>query len=108
MQNQYSPGFRSSRPELDLCDELGLAFLPWSPLGGIGRADGLGGAAPAFATVADELGVSPQRVALAWMLAASPVVIPIPGSSRAASIRDSAAAADLSLTNEQLAALDAG
>ena len=38
VQNQYSPAFRSSQPELDLCAELGIAFLPWSPLGGIGRA----------------------------------------------------------------------
>ena len=42
VQNQFSPAFRSSQPELRLCDELGIAFLPYSPLGGIGKAGDLG------------------------------------------------------------------
>lgn len=105
VQNQFSPAFRSSDPELALCTELGLAFLPWSPLTGIGRAAGLGSRFAAFTRVADQLGVSPQRVCLAWMLALSPVVIPIPGSSRPETIRDSAAAGGLALTPEQLAGL---
>src|SRR4051794_14481982 len=49
VQNQFSPAFRSSEPELRLCDELGIAFLPWSPLGGIGKADRLGGPGRALA-----------------------------------------------------------
>lgn len=108
VQNQFSPAFRSSEPELELCTELGLAFLPWSPLGGIGRAAGLGATHARFQQVADELGVSPQQVCLAWMLAKSPVVIPIPGASRPETITDSARAADLELSAEQLARLDAG
>ncbi|WP_394428006.1 aldo/keto reductase [Streptomyces sp. SGAir0957] len=107
VQNQFSPAFRSSRPEIDVCAELGLAFLPWSPLGGLDRAKGLAEDHPAFQDVATELGVSPQQVALAWELAQSPVVIPIPGAKRPASITDSAAAADLKLSAEQLARLDA-
>lgn len=107
VQNQYSPAFTSSRAELDLCTELGLAFLPWSPLGGISRAGGLGDRFTAFQQVADAHGVSPQRVALAWMLATSPVVVPIPGSSRPETIRDSVQAVDLSLASEELATLDA-
>jgi aryl-alcohol dehydrogenase-like predicted oxidoreductase len=107
VQNEYSPRFRSSEPELRLCDELGLAFLPWSPLGGARAAHGLGGQHTAFEQVGAELGASPQRVCLAWMLATSPVVIPIPGASRPESITDSAAATDLQLTPEQLARLDA-
>jgi aryl-alcohol dehydrogenase-like predicted oxidoreductase len=102
VQNQFSPSFLSSAPELSLCDELGIAFLPWSPLGGIRRAGGLGGS---FATVADRHGVSPQRVCLAWHLAKSPVVIPIPGASRPESIIDSAAAPELTLTADDLALL---
>src|SRR5437899_1014339 len=70
-------------------------------------AHGLGGRHSAFEQVGAELGVSPQRVCLAWMLAKSPVVIPIPGASRPESITDSAAAADLELTPDQLARLDA-
>jgi aryl-alcohol dehydrogenase-like predicted oxidoreductase len=107
VQNQYSPAFTSSRAELDLCTELGLAFLPWSPLGGISRAGVLGDRFAAFQQVADVHGVSPQRVALAWMLAASPVVVPIPGSSRPETIRDSVQATDLKLTADELATLDA-
>ncbi|WP_369036382.1 aldo/keto reductase [Streptomyces adonidis] len=107
VQNQFSPAFRSSEPELRLCDELGIAFLPWSPLGGISRAGGLGSTYAAFARVAEAHGVSPQRVCLAWMLAKSPVVVPIPGSSRPETIRDSAAATELTLSAEELAELDA-
>ena len=107
VQNQFSPAFRSSEPELALCDELGIAFLPWSPFGGISRAGELGSRFAPFARVGEAHGVSPQQVCLAWMLAKSPVVIPIPGSSRPATIRDSAAAVHLTLTAEELAELDA-
>jgi aryl-alcohol dehydrogenase-like predicted oxidoreductase len=105
VQNQFSPAFRSSEPELELCDELGIAFLPWSPLGGIGRAGELGGQGAAFAEVAERHGVSPQQVCLAWHLAKSPVVVPIPGASRPETIQDSARAAELTLTAEDLATL---
>ncbi|MFE0470411.1 aldo/keto reductase [Streptomyces sp. NPDC058947] len=107
VQNQFSPAFRSSEPELRLCDELGIAFLPWSPLGGISKAGELGSAHGAFARIAEARGVSPQRVCLAWMLAKSPVVVPIPGASRPETIRDSAAATDLVLTADEVAELDA-
>jgi aryl-alcohol dehydrogenase-like predicted oxidoreductase len=102
VQNQFSPAFQSSRPELDLCDRMGIAFLPWSPLGGISKADALGSRFAPFQKVADARGVSPQQVALAWELALSPVVIPIPGSSRPETIRDSVKAVDLTLTEEEL------
>jgi aryl-alcohol dehydrogenase-like predicted oxidoreductase len=106
VQNQFAPNFRSSEPELELCAELGIAFLPWSPLGGIGRAGDLGSRFAPFAKVAEAHGVSPQQVCLAWMLAKAPVVIPIPGSSRPETIRDSAAAVHLTLSDEELAQLD--
>lgn len=107
VQNQYSPRFRSSEPELRLCDEVGIAFLPWSPLGGISNAADLGATFAPFAQVAAARGVSPHQVALAWELAKSPVVIPIPGSTRPETIRDSVRAVNLELTAEELAALDA-
>jgi aryl-alcohol dehydrogenase-like predicted oxidoreductase len=107
VQNQFSPAFRSSEPELELCEELGIAFLPWSPLGGISRAGELGNRFAPFQTVADAHGVSPHRVVLAWMLAKAPVVIPIPGSSRPETIRDSVQAVDLELTAAEIEALDA-
>ncbi|MCF2527923.1 aldo/keto reductase [Yinghuangia soli] len=119
VQNRYSPEVRDSEPELQLATELGLAFLPWSPLGGISRSalDGPGpgasGAAarPAHATafhkVAAQYGVSPQQVGLAWLLARSPAMVPVPGASRPQSITDSARAADLELSAADLALLDA-
>ncbi|MFJ8386595.1 aldo/keto reductase [Streptomyces sp. NPDC094438] len=107
VQNSFSPAVRDSEPQLRLCTELGIAFLPYSPLGGISRAGGLGASHAAFARIADERGISPQRVCLAWELAKSPVVIPIPGSSRPTTIRDSAAAADLTLSEAECAELDA-
>ena len=106
VQNEFSPRFRSSEGELRHCAAHALAFLPWSPLGGISSAADLGSRFAAFGEVAAERGVSPQQVCLAWMLAKAPNVIPIPGSSRPETIRDSAAAADLRLGGEELARLD--
>jgi aryl-alcohol dehydrogenase-like predicted oxidoreductase len=107
VQNQFSPAFRSSLPELEHCAALGVAFLPWSPLGGIARAGDLGSAHAAFGRVAERHGVSPHQVALAWELALAPVVVPIPGASRPASITDSVRAAELTLTPDELAELSA-
>jgi len=107
VQNQFSPAFRSSQGELEHCAELGIAFLPWSPLGGIKNAKDLAGRDGAFQEVADEVGASVYRVTLAWELALAPVVIPIPGASRPESIRDSAGATELVLTAEQVARLSA-
>ncbi|QIQ01582.1 aldo/keto reductase [Streptomyces liangshanensis] len=107
VQNQFSPAYRSSEPELELCAELGIAFLPWSPFGGITRAGELGSRFAPFTRVAEAHGVSAHQVCLAWLLAKSPTVVPIPGSSRPATVRDSVAAADLTLTAEELAELDA-
>ncbi|BBC32875.1 Aldo/keto reductase [Streptomyces graminofaciens] len=114
VQNRYSPAVRDSEAELRLCEESGLAFLPWSPLGGISRSslDGPSGrsspvAFGAFHEVARERGVSPQQVCLAWLLALSPTVVPIPGASRPESVRDSAGAAGLELTEGEVGRLSA-
>ena len=107
VQNEFSPRFRRSEGELAWCAAHGIAFLPWSPLGGIGRGGVLGQRHAAFAEVAGSHGVSPQRVALAWELAKAPVVIPIPGASRPETITDSAAAATLRLDGDDLRRLDA-
>jgi aryl-alcohol dehydrogenase-like predicted oxidoreductase len=107
VQNQFSPRFRSSRPEIDLCAELGLAFLAWSPLGGMADAAELGSRWQPFADVAAKYGVSPQQVCLAWELSLSDAVIPIPGASRPESVADSVQAVRLELDTEDRAALDA-
>ena len=105
VQNQFSPAFRSSEPEIHLCAELGITFLAWSPLGGMSDAASLGGRWKPFADVAARYGVSPQRVCLAWELSLSDAMVPIPGASRPASVEDSAAAADLVLDEDDLALL---
>ncbi|MFD5796187.1 aldo/keto reductase [Streptomyces diastatochromogenes] len=113
VQNRFSPEVQDSEPELRLCAELGMAFLPWSPLGGISRSslDGpsrLEGSTDRFAAfhqVARDHGVSPQQVCLAWLLSLSPTVVPIPGASRPETVRDSAGAANLVLGEEELTRL---
>jgi aryl-alcohol dehydrogenase-like predicted oxidoreductase len=106
VQNQFSPGYRSSAAELAHCAAHGLAWLPWSPFGGVSAAGSLDAEAPAFAEVAEELDVSVYQVTLAWHLAQADVVLPIPGASRPASIIDSAAATHLTLTDNHLARLN--
>jgi len=105
VQNQFSPAYRSSRNELDYCIDHEIAFLPWSPLGGIGRGDEVFAAGSVFTDVAVELDVSPQRVALAWELSLGHCVVPIPGASRSETITDSADAAELELSGNQKARL---
>ncbi len=109
VQNQFSPRFRSSLPELELCSQLGLAFLPWSPLGGIrvARGGATDDAYARFRTIAAAHQVSIYRVVLAWELSLAPVVIPIPGASRPESTTDDAQASDLELSREELASLSA-
>jgi aryl-alcohol dehydrogenase-like predicted oxidoreductase len=108
VQNQLSLEYRSpiGKGEVALCEERGIAFLPWSPLGGIGKSDSTGEHDP-VRDAAEAHGVSPQQVALAWLLSLSPVVIPIPGASRPESIQDSVRAVDLELTDDELAAIGA-
>ena len=107
VQNEFSPSHLSTLIEMEHCAALDIAFLPWSPLGGIKGAGALGGRHTVFQEVADAHGVSPQQVALAWELALAEVVIPIPGASRPESITDSAKAVDLVLTDDELAKLSA-
>lgn len=107
VQNEWSPQVRGGRAEIELCERMGLAFLAYSPLGGMRGAKALGSASAAFAEVASERGVTPQRVAIAWALATSPCVVPIPGASRPESVVDSVQAVDLVLAREELARLDA-
>jgi len=102
VQNQYSPSHRSTEDTLVECGTLGISFLPWSPLGGIGAAKSVGETYSAFDQVGRAHGVSPQQATLAWELAKGPHVIPIPGASHPESIMDSAKAADLVLTDEEL------
>lgn len=109
VQNEFSPFFHhTSRTELEFCAEHGIAFLPWSPLGGThGGATRVGERFPVIAEVAEKHGVSPQRITLAWELSLGAHVVPIPGASRPESIRDSAEAMQLCLTQDESALISA-
>ncbi len=109
LQNQFSPKCRTPETDstLQACHRRGLAFLPWSPLNGIGGAKRLGEGQADAQAIAQARGVSVHQVALAWLLSKSPVVIPIPGASRRSSIADSAKAADLELAADEIQRLDA-
>ena len=107
VQNEFSARFRNDADVLARCIERGIAFLPWSPLGGANQAGQLGSQYAAFAHVAAERGESVQQVALAWLLALGPQVVPIPGSTRPATARASAAAAAMELSPAQAALLSA-
>ena len=108
VQNEFSPRFRSSEGELRHCEELGHRVHPLEPAGRhrAGRSDRAD--APRLRRGGRRGGgASPQQVTLAWMLAKGSRVIPIPGSSRPETAVASAAAADIRLTPEQVARLDA-
>jgi aryl-alcohol dehydrogenase-like predicted oxidoreductase len=106
VQNQLALNFTSpiAKGELAFATERGLAFMPWSPLGGIGRAGSTERVEP-VTRAAEAHGVSPQRVVLAWLLVLGPTVIPIPGSSRPETIADSARAAELALSDDEIRAI---
>ena len=109
VQNQLSLSYTEpiEKREPHVCAEKGIAFLAWSPLGGIGNADELSGSLDPVRETAEAHGVSPQRVALAWLRSLAPTVLPIPGASRPETATDSIGAAGLELSDEELEAITA-
>jgi pyridoxine 4-dehydrogenase len=100
VQNRYSVADRDSDPVLDRCEREGLAFIPWGPLRAIGRdRNGVIG------RVADAHGASELQVALAWLLARSPAMLPIPGTSSVEHLEENVAAAALRLSEEEFGEL---
>jgi aryl-alcohol dehydrogenase-like predicted oxidoreductase len=100
VQNRYSLADRASEDVLQHCEKLGIAFLPWYPLGA--------GSALKVARVkklAEKLKATPAQVSIAWLLAKSPVMLPIPGTGKIAHLEENVAAAKLKLSREDLAAL---
>jgi pyridoxine 4-dehydrogenase len=101
VQNRYSLGDRESEDVLARCEKQGIAFLPWYPLGA--------GSALKMARikkVAQKYSATPAQVAIAWLLAKSPVMLPIPGTSSLPHLEENMAAAKLELSKDDLAALD--
>ncbi|MFI9453257.1 aldo/keto reductase [Amycolatopsis sp. NPDC052450] len=97
VQNRYSLLDREYEAVLDACEAAGIAFLPWRPV--LGAASEAGSVLTA---VAAELGVTTAQVGLAWLLARSPVILPIPGTANIAHLEENFAAAKVELSTEQL------
>jgi aryl-alcohol dehydrogenase-like predicted oxidoreductase len=102
VQNEYSATDRSGQDVLDLCTERGIAFIPYAPLASGDIAQGGGGA---LERIADARGVTASQVALAWLLAISPVMLPIPGTSSIAHLEENVAAAEIALSDAELTEL---
>jgi pyridoxine 4-dehydrogenase len=103
VQNRYSLADRAWEDVLDECERQGIAFLPWYPLA-VGRLAEPGGA---LGRIADAHDAAPAQVALAWLLARSPVVVAIPGTASVAHLEEDVAAASLDLAAEEFAELSA-
>ena len=99
VQNRYNIADRSSESILDLCEQEQLTFLPWAPIVDHTNAT--------VQEIADRHGVSPRQVALAWLLARSPVMLPIPGTGSVSHLEHNVAAAELELTPAEVASLTA-
>ena len=102
VQNRYNVGDRGSEDVLALCTREGIAFIPWAPIAS-GSAKKL--VSDGLEAVAKQHGVSVFQVALAWLLAKSPVMLPIPGTSSVAHLEDNVGAAGLELSAQDLARL---
>ena len=108
VQNEYSPRYRLSTDVIDICTEYGIAFLPWSPLGGGSNFERLAtGEFEAFDRIAQEKSISVYALTVAWHLSQFPTSIPIPGASKAASILDSLTGASIQLSAAQITELNA-
>jgi aryl-alcohol dehydrogenase-like predicted oxidoreductase len=103
VQNRYNLTDRSSEDVLAYCEEQGIGFIPWAPLAAGALAEP-GGAVDQIAHAHD---ATAGQVALAWLLAKSPVMLPIPGTGSVAHLEENVAAADLTLSDDELATLDA-
>lgn len=101
VQNLYNLANRSAEDVLDYAERENLAFIPWFPMatGELARPGG------PLASATKQHGASPSQLALAWLLRRSPVMLPIPGTSRVAHLEQNVAAAEFTLTDEEFAAL---
>lgn len=102
VQNLFNLGDRDAQPLLEVCEAEGIGFIPWFPLatGELSQTDG------PLADAARRHDASPSQLALAWLLQRSPVVLPIPGTKSVDHLEDNLRAADLELTEDEVAALE--
>jgi pyridoxine 4-dehydrogenase len=101
IQNRYNLGDRESDPLIDLCEQEQMAFLPWAPIQDLDDS-------PALREIAERHRASTRQVVLAWLLARSPAVLPIPGTGTVAHLEDNIAAASMKLSSAEVDALNTG
>ena len=106
IQNEFSPRYRYDLDVLEICEKYGVAYLPWSPLGGMNNKKAITDS-DAFEEVANKHNVSKYAIALAWEIKTSPSVIPIPGATRTESILDCIIALDVALSDDDFEYLNA-
>ena len=101
VQNMYNLAARTAESLLDACESQGIAFIPWAPLGSgpLAAADG------PLQRIAAEHRVGPSQLAVAWLLKRSPVMLPIPGTSRVAHLEENVAAAAIELSDDEFETL---
>jgi aryl-alcohol dehydrogenase-like predicted oxidoreductase len=102
VQNRYNLADQSDADVLEYCEREGIAFIPWAPI----DAGDLAGSDSPVAHAAEHHGVSAGAVALAWLLHRSPVIVPIPGTSKVAHLEENMRAADLELGAEEISEID--
>jgi pyridoxine 4-dehydrogenase len=102
VQNKYNLVDRSSEGVLDYCEQQGIGFIPWFPLG----AGKLAESGSILDAMARKRSIMPGQLALAWILKRSPVMLPIPGTSKVAHLEENVAAAAIDLSDEEFAALN--
>jgi aryl-alcohol dehydrogenase-like predicted oxidoreductase len=102
VQNHYNLVRRKYEDVLDFCEREGIAFIPWYPL----EAGSLTEEGSAVTKIAQRLEATPAQLALAWVLKRSPVMLPIPGTSKVNHLEENVAAAALELTDEEFRTLD--
>jgi pyridoxine 4-dehydrogenase len=102
VQNRYNLADRASESVLDYCEKHGIGFIPWYPLaaGALAKPGGL------LDTIAHQHKAAQSQIALAWALKRSPVMLPIPGTSKVAHLEENVAAAGITLSDEEFAGLD--
>ncbi len=98
VQNRYNAADRKSEAMVDTCEQEQIAFLPWAP---IQQADGN----PAVTEAAKRHGASPRQIVLAWLLARSPQILPIPGTGSPEHVETNIAAASIELTPDEVTAI---
>ncbi|USZ69398.1 aldo/keto reductase [Halorussus salilacus] len=102
VQNEYNVGNREHEDVLEACEQAGIGFIPYFPIG----AGDLGEKADALAAVAEDRDATPRQVALAWLLQHSPVTLPIPGTASIEHLEENVGASAVELSDEEMARLD--